>query len=266
MRKIICTLCLMVCCVFSAHSEELFIIVYKGDVRFVNPDYPALEHGFRYAVPKNAGLDYDQHSRFVLFTKTKFYEKKDPGQNTMNYDTMFKNVKNNMVQGFAHFMNNFHKLTELEYQSAGATPAGTRGLNKKNKAALTEDENHSPEDSARIVPKNVKLQWDLKKSIPNARLMVVNSQTRDTVYNSPATPNGTLDLVIEKPGGYDWFLYSSMEKKKRINRTFFQLSAAEAQKERDALAAFKKDIAALSKEMQDLLLEDYMLMHQLILN
>ncbi|HMI08365.1 MAG TPA: hypothetical protein VK528_12510 [Flavobacterium sp.] len=253
-------LCFTFFAMSAVSSQELFIIVYKGSVHFAIPGRSAkLDYGSRYAIPKESAIEYGVASKFIVFTRTKFFEERNANANKMDYATMIKNLKSNMIGSFSKFMNDYHRLTELGEESKGSIIAGTRGLNDKKGVALEDDErNYAPADLAQIGTSTVQLKWNLREKVPGAKMMVIYTESNDTIYNKPAAQSGTADIPLVKAGNYDWFLYSGMEKKKRINRSFTKLDPAEAKAAADALNIFKKEIAPLSPEMQELLIEEYL--------
>jgi|GEM_PF-7102963 len=257
--KTIYLLCLLFFACATSYAQEPFIIVYEGDVNFTKPSTsPSFSIGTRYAVPKNSAIKYSDNSHFIVFTKTKFFEKKEDAEHEMDYNTMLKNLKNNMGGSFWKLLHDYHQLTELGQTSFGGSIAGTKGLNDKKGKATTDDQVLSPEEFALITTQTVKLKWSIKDKVPGARMMVVHKESGAVIYNEPGGPSGEIEVALEQNGSYDWYLFSKLENKKRINRTFVKLSEADAKKMSDELNALKKDMAPLTPELQQIMLQEFL--------
>lgn len=236
-------------------AQKLSIVVYKGPVSL---DNKTLLFNTRYEIPTQAMVQYGPKSQFTIFSKTKIYKKTSPDGATQTYSQILANLNAQAPTGFLKLMDTYKDFSEIETATKGSAVGAAKGLNDRKDAKLLDnDEMISPTDSAKTGAKSITLNWKTKNSFLAGRLYVIHQQTQDTIYNQPATQIGTANIAIEKPGIYNWFIYSKIDKKKRINQCFIRLSEEENEKLKSDFENFKKEIAILDTELQEILIEDY---------
>ncbi len=248
---------------FTTQGQDIFIVVYEGNLSF-NSDNKFLSAGFRYTIPVGTEIKYETNCRAIVYSKASYFELKSRDE-TLNYKTILSKLNNSMSAGFLNYIEKNHKLTSLAPSSKGAVRAGIKGLDDKNAKELAEKGfNAMPMDSALIITGNVYLSWELNSKVAGAKLMVIHSETKDTIYNQAAAQKGSIDIPIQKTGAYHWLIYSKIENSRKVNRVFIKLNENEAKAVLQSLGAFKKEITAMSSELKEVILNDYLLCNKII--
>lgn len=247
----------------DSFGQKISIIVFEGIVSFEN--IPALELKTKYEIEPSTKVSFKPDSRFIIYSKTKMFKADNTIAATMDYKQIKDNLISNATTGFLKLMSKYHELQNAKSEAFGSIKGAGKGLNdKKGAQLLSNQELFFPKDSARTSAKSLELSWKLKNSIMGGRLYVINQQTKDTIYNQPATSEGKATLNLDKSGNYNWFIYSKMDKKKRINQTFIKQSEEENKKMLLDFDSFKKDIALMEEELKAILLEEYKLKYGII--
>lgn len=269
MKKIVIVLTTLLFTAGTLSGQEIYIAVYDGVVAF--QDGRHLNLNFRYELPKGKPVNFSANTSVVMFTKTKYFFYKAAGASGMTYNAIYDSLKNSSPANSTSFFGYLRRLQfsagDAEEFTKGGVLGGIKGIdNRRRKAG---DENYElalPVDSARMLSGTIRLQWELKEKIFGTRLIVVNIQTKDTVHNSAASNTGDVSLTIEKEGTYNWFLYSSLQKKKKINQVFIKPGAEEVKTAQKKLGEFKAGISALDNLFKELLIEDYLYVEKLVEN
>ncbi len=240
-------------------AQEISIVVYKGTVSFGKEP---LLFKTRYEIPpkSNTTITYGTNSKFTIFSSTKLYQHTIKESASISYSQILNNLNINAPTSFLKLMSSYHDFTKIQSETKGSAVGAAKGLNDRKDVELNAREDvFLPLDSAKTGSKSIDLNWKIKNSIMGGRLYVIHQQTKDTIYNQPATNVGKINITIEKTGNYDWFIYSKIDKKRRINQSFIKLSEEESNKMKSDFEAFKKAIAVFDEELQDTLIEEYKL-------
>lgn len=263
MNKIIIA-CVCLFAFFKTQSQDIFILAYKGKVRFndiVNP----LLNGYRYTIPNGARIEYDEACKAIVYTKANYFEipdKIDQGH-MLSYQQITSKLKSSASAGFISFLEKNHKLATLSQLSKGAIPGGIKGFDDNAKELLEKGFNASPVDSGRLVSDEIHLSWRLKSKIAGAKILVIY-QSKDTVLNQVADQEGDLYVPIKDEGSYQWLIYSKIENTRKINRSFFKLNEPETKKILQSLDVFKKDAALINVQLKELIIADFMYCNKII--
>lgn len=242
---------------FNCLAQDVSIVVYEGKVSFVDKKQLLLPKT-RYSIYPTTLIEYDPGSKFTIFSKNKIYNKTSNGGAALNYQKVLQNLNASTQTGFLKLMATYKELNQMETAAIGSSFGAAKGLNdRKDTELIASEENMSPIDSAKTGSKSIDLNWKLKNSIMGGRLYVIHQLTKDTIYNQPATNIGKVSIPIEKTGNYDWFIYSKIDKKKRINQSFVKLSEEEDNKLKADFEDFKKEIVMFDEELQAILIEEY---------
>jgi hypothetical protein len=257
-RKIIITACALLFFYNYVSAQDVFIVAYKGKVNF--NDGRILQNNFKYVVNRNNTLTFPEGASALVFTKDKYFViEKISLTTTYSYAQFVNKLNKNSSGGFMAYLQKTHLfLNEVKESSKGATVAGIKGFNENEKYVKDPNETIFPQDSVRALSATIKLKWETTGKAYGTKMIVVNITLNDTVYNKQASGKGEMDLMVEKEGTYNWFLYSRLENKKSIERVIIKPSPAEISRLQRGLDDFKKQIASFSEELQVLLLDDYL--------
>lgn len=261
------TVCILVVGLYNLKAQEIFIVAYKGDIKF--NDGRLLNHNFRYALDRGMSVVFDIGSSAVLFSKDKYFSvEKVSIKTTYNYIDFVNRFNTKMAEKntFNSYLQKTHFFsTEVKESSKGAVVGGLKGIDNNN-GKLVRDINETifPQDSGKVLTNTVHLKWEVAGKTFGTMLIVVNNLSHDTIYNKVASNKGELDIVFEKEGVYSWFLFSKLENKKSINRVIIKPSFTEKSRIQKELEDFKAQITNFDEELQQLLLDDYLYQNSIL--
>jgi len=266
----------MLLCLSKNYGQQLFVLVYKGNV---SANGIPITRGDLYQVQKDARLLFSGKSSAIAINKAlhNFIEINPETNQQLSFaeltNKMLKapirnaaKAKSGKIQadGFADYVFKLHAGREQHQVTLGGTIAGVRGLNKNRDT----DEGVAapfPEDSVSALSETVRLSWAYP-AIAGERLIVINTKTNDTIYNEPVSTKSEAFVTITSAGNYRWLLFSSLENKRKVNRTIIRPTLENAKIMRESIAAFKADLEPLSGDMRELVLEDYYYRNNIIDN
>jgi len=261
MKKALYILCLNLSFI-TIKSQDVFIVVYQGKVGFKDcnsSDRVVLDCNLKYAIPPDKNIKFES-GRAIVFTKNKYFEVNNA--DCLSYRDIVNKLRTISAKTqsfFWEYTKKLHVFSEIQKSTKGAVAGGTRAIDDKtNKKTDRHNETFFPVDSAKMLSNSIHLKWELENKLFGAKLIVVNKQTNDTVYNKIAPQQGEIELVIEKEGSYNWFIYSGMEKKKYIYRLFIKPGEAERKNLVHLLKGLKTEIAAMDDDLKNMVIEDFL--------
>lgn len=267
--KFIVTICLVFNTCITVYGQEIYVVAFKGKVSF--SDGRVLVPNFRYAIPTgNATVSFDKDSKSIVFMGDKHFVV-EPDYNLPHNYAFLKNAIQQIAaqpkNSFLAYLSKTHLYnSSLQESAKGAAKGGVKGIDNGNMKLNEKEDRVFPMDSAILLSNTIRLTWPADAKVYGMKLIVINTITKDTLYNEPAPAKLQIDKKIDTEGTYNWFLYSKLENKKTIDRVFIKPDAKMANKLKDNLAQFKNSIASLSEELQALVLEDYLSENRILEN
>ena len=249
-------------------AQEIFIVAYKGDI--VLNRGSKLIYNFRYTLDRGSVLSFQIDASALIFTKDKYFTiEKMAVATDYSYTQLINRFNTTPAQknnGFSSYLQKTHLYsTEVKESSKGSTIAGIKAIdNNAGKFVRDIYETIFPQDSAKLLANSIILKWEMPNKIFGAKLIVVNIQLNDTLYNSAASNKGEVNVAINKEGTYNWFLYSKMENKKTINRVFIKPNSSEVAALQNELEKFKNQTVIFSEELRALVLDDYLYQNHIV--
>jgi hypothetical protein len=269
--KMITSFCLLCYLPGVIHGQDIYIAVYNGTVKFNNNR--TLSLNFRYTVKGVDQVNFMKNSRSIIFMFSPFrYFEIEPGSGdeSMNIEGIKKKMQNEKVQNknsFMAYLSSLHVYSSLQSVSKGAVLAGVKGVEEGGQKAGEEKQDpFQPVDSLKLLSGTINLAWQLDNYVFGSKLLVINQLTNDTVYNKPATQRGQATIAMIKEGTYHWFIYSSLEKKKHVNRVIIKPGTVETKRLLDEIESLKQQVSSFGEELQALLLEDYLFQKRIQIN
>lgn len=266
----------MMLCLSKNYSQQLFILVYKGNV---SANGIPISRGDLYQVEKDAKLLFPGKSSAIAINKAlhNFIEINPETNQQLSFaelaNKMLKapvrnaaKAKNGKMQagGFTDYVFKLHASREQHEATLGGTIAGVRGLNK-NRDREEDIVTPFPEDSVSVLSETIRLSWAYP-AIAGERLIVINTKTNDTIYNEPVSNKSEILVTIPSAGSYKWLLFSALENKRKVNRTIIRPTLENIKIMRESITVFKADLESLSGNMREQVLEDYYYRNNIIDN
>ena len=162
------------------------------------------------------------------------------------------------ASGILDYLLKLHAASALEVSTSGSIVGGVRGITgRARRSSANTEEITWPNDSVKLLSNTVTLQWPKANQAYGSKIILINQQSGDTVYNHAAPPEGKVTVNLEKEGTYKWQLYSKLQKDKNIKRVIIKPGEKETTTLTDALNRFKSQLDVFDEETASLILDDY---------
>ncbi len=268
--------CLLLLAMPATYAQDIYIAVYNGKVTF--EDGRQLELKFKYSVPRQGKLFFDDGSSSIVFTKDKYFTVvpgRDPKNLTFNdirdslgFNDFAKKFQSLNAQGkgsFTDYLLKLHQFSSLNETSRGGVVGGVSGINGRVVSKRNKEGFKATEDYVRMLSGNAKLQWPAASRVFGCRLIIIDLQTKDTVYNELAPQENNAMIPMEKEGTYKWLLYTKLEGAKHSG-IFVIPNEEEKKRLQNQVVVFKQQLESFNDEVSDYLLEDFLAENKLIEN